>query len=97
MASKATTQGESDQVDQVKVEISQIVQRALRDAGVNVEVTDDLSLVESGLLDSLSIISLVQLLQQRFDIHVSVSDVRVEVFDTVNALAPFVASRVGTG
>mgnify|MGYP002623418377 CR=1 FL=1 len=82
-------------MNDMKAEIRDIVQHALRDAGVDIEVTDDLSLVESGLLDSLSIISVVQLLQKRFDISVGVADVTVEVFDTVNALAPFVADRAG--
>ena len=82
-------------MEEIKTKLRELVQETLRDAGVAVDVTDDLSLVESGLLDSLSIISVVQKLQHSFDIDVGVADITVEVFDSIDAMAPFVAQRAG--
>ncbi len=80
-------------MEELKSKIRTIVQGAISDAGMNLDVDDDLPLIESGLLDSLSIISVVQRLQQAFDVDVQASDVTAEVFGSVNKLTAFVASR----
>ena len=80
-------------MDELKRHLTTVVRQTLGQAGLEIEVTSDLSLMESGLLDSLSVVVLAQRLQETFDIDVDVADVTLGNFDSVDALAAFVFSR----
>jgi acyl carrier protein len=51
------------------------------------------SLIESGLLDSLSIVYVVQGLQERFEIDLDFADVTLENFDSVDVITTLVSER----
>jgi len=75
------------------VQIKEIVQETIDASGLEIEVDDDMSLIDGGLLDSMSIVKLVQELQQAFDIDIDFSDITVSNFDSVNALSQYVVER----
>lgn len=67
------------------------------DLDVNIdleEIGDDVSLLESGLaLDSVVIVELISLLEQRFDFHFSDEDMKPALFENLTTLAQFVAEK----
>jgi len=73
--------------------IREIVQETIDASGLGIEVEDDMSLVEGGLLDSMSIVRLVQDLQQEFDIDIDFGDITITNFDSVSVLSEYVQSR----
>lgn len=58
-------------------------------------LTDDLPLRTSGIIDSMGVIRLTSLLEDRFGIRVDAHETGVENTDTVNAIVAFVASKLG--
>ncbi len=73
--------------------IREIVQETIDASGLGIEVEDDMSLVEGGLLDSMSIVRLVQDLQQEFDIDIDFGDITITNFDSINVLSAYVEDR----
>ena len=60
---------------------------------LNLEIDDvDQDLIEEGLLDSLSLVEMLLMLEQEFGIEVSIVDIDFDQFRTVRNLATFVAS-----
>lgn len=55
------------------------------------------SLLETGILDSLSLLRLVVFIQERFGIMVDDVDLIPENFDTVEAICAYLRSRAGEG
>jgi acyl carrier protein len=55
---------------------------------------DDLDLHESGLLDSLTTLALVEMLENTFDIEVRVDESGPATFGTVTRLVAYVGSKV---
>lgn len=56
-------------------------------------IADDVSLVDSGFLDSFALPTLVAALEQRFDIKIPDSDLSIDNFDTIAKISAYVASR----
>ena len=77
----------------ISEKIRVIVQETIDASGLGIDVEDDMSLVEGGLLDSMSIVRLVQDLQQEFDIDIDFGDITITNFDSVTVLTEYVASR----
>jgi acyl carrier protein len=56
-------------------------------------LTDDASLMESGILDSLSLLRLVVFLEERFGITVGDADLLPDNFASVNAICAYLRAR----
>jgi len=56
-------------------------------------LANDTSLIESGILDSLSLLRLVVFLQDRFQLTVDETDLLPENFDSVNAICAYLRAR----
>ena len=57
------------------------------------ELTQELSLLESGIVDSLGVLDLVGFIEQQFGIEAQDDDLVPENFDSIDALARFVRER----
>jgi acyl carrier protein len=57
------------------------------------EVGDQESLLEAGILDSMGVLALVSFIQARYEISVTDDEMMPENFDTLDAIAAFVASK----
>ncbi len=79
----------SDEREKIRI----LVGEAVANSGIDIEIADDTSLVESGVLDSFSIVNLVQELQMSFDVDLDFADITVENFDSINALASFIGTK----
>jgi acyl carrier protein len=58
-------------------------------------LADDTSLLETGVLDSLSLLKLMLFVQERFGIAVDDVDLTPEHFDSVDAICRYLRSRAG--
>jgi acyl carrier protein len=56
-------------------------------------LTDGTPLLESGILDSLSLLQLVVFLEERFEITVGDADLLPENFETVNTICAYLRTR----
>lgn len=75
--------------------VKNIIQEVLLDSvSVEFDLTDDMSLVDGGLLDSLSIVRVVQMLMDQFPIEIGVEDITLDNFDTLGTIVRLVQSRV---
>jgi acyl carrier protein len=65
-----------------------------RDVG---SVADQESLLESGILDSMGVMSLVAFLEGKYRISIADDDMMPENFDTIDAIAAFVERQRSAG
>jgi acyl carrier protein len=56
-------------------------------------LSNDASLLEGGILDSLSLLRLVVFLERHFNVRVGESDLLPENFDNVNAICTYLRAR----
>jgi acyl carrier protein len=64
-------------------------------AGSSVEVTRETGLLESGLLDSINLVGLIQFIEEKFSIQIPDSDIGAELFETPASIADYVERRMG--
>ena len=64
-----------------------------RERGLTDRPSPDMSLVDSGLLDSLSIVTFVGQLETKFGITISMSDMTLDNFDNINLITELVKSK----
>ena len=57
------------------------------------KVNDDEALVSSNLLDSIAIIDLTVVIEEKFKIRISNKDINEENFDTINKIAAFIQTK----
>jgi acyl carrier protein len=57
------------------------------------ELTQDLSLLDSGIVDSLGVLDLVGFIEEQFGIEAQDDDLVPENFDSIESLARFVRER----
>ncbi|WP_437580011.1 acyl carrier protein [Sorangium sp. So ce887] len=57
---------------------------------------DDTPLRSSGILDSISTLRLIQFVESRFEIEVSIGDANSSNFDSIDSVAAYVAAKKAT-
>lgn len=88
------TETQSAPGDDVMLRVSAILAEFIRQAtGLESQIDKDMSLIESGLLDSLSIVSLIQALQDAFDVQIAAQDVTIENFDRPAAICALIRDK----
>ena len=72
------------------------IRNYLLNNSVNADVTelaDEQSLLEAGVIDSAAMLDLIMFLEQAFQIHVDEDDMIPENFDSIAAMAEYVAGK----
>lgn len=57
------------------------------------ELSDDLSLIREGIIDSLGIFMLVSFIDEKFDVKVESDDIILENFETVTKIRDLIIAR----
>jgi acyl carrier protein len=83
----------TEQVENVKEQIREFVQEAAQRKGVS-GVTDDQSLVESGVIDSLGIFRLVAFLEENFRVRIGDEEIVGENFESIVSIERFVMKKL---
>lgn len=81
--------------ERIENDLREYIQKEFMAGKSDVELKNDLSLVEAGVLDSLAIFTLIAYLEERFGVKVESEDVVIENFDTIDALRELVLQRTG--
>jgi acyl carrier protein len=68
--------------------------REFNESGFHESIGDDESLIESGILDSLSILKLISFMDERFDIMPPEDELKPEKLETLNLIALFIAQKL---
>lgn len=64
-------------------------------AASQVKVERDTGLLETGLLDSINLVGLIQFLEERFAIRIPDSDIGADLFESPATLISYVEKRLG--
>lgn len=80
-------------MDEIERSIMQHIQDVA--AGSQVSVTRETGLLETGLLDSINLVGLIQFLEERFAIRIPDSDIGAELFTSPASVIAYVEQRVG--
>ena len=83
----------TQQVQSTKDQIREFVKEAAQRKGVN-DVTDTLSLVQSGVIDSLGIFRLVSFLEENCKVRIADEEIVGENFETINDIDRFVTTKL---
>lgn len=70
------------------------VARAVAEAGGAGPVTAQTGLLETGLMDSIGLVGLIQFIESEFDLTIPDADLNPELFETPATLADYVARRL---
>lgn len=65
-------------------------------AGSQVSVTRDTGLLDTGLLDSINLVGLIQFLEDHFSIKIPDSDIGADLFTSPATLIAYIERRLGT-
>jgi len=74
--------------------IREAFQTELKDNGFHDSIKDDESLVDTGIMDSLGILILLSILQEKFGISINESELKEDNFISVNAIADFIEKKL---
>jgi acyl carrier protein len=78
---------------QVESVINEYISREIVQDAALLPLSNESSLLEAGILDSLSLLQLVVFLEGRFKITVGEADLLPENFDTINAICAYLRAR----
>lgn len=70
------------------------LQGVATESGVGVTVTAETPLLESGLLDSINLVRLVQFLEEQFAIRIPDGDLGADLFATPAAISAYIERRL---
>jgi acyl carrier protein len=73
--------------------ITQFVTEILLQRGITAKPSPDTSLIDSGLIDSLSVVTFVGQLEVAFDITISMADMTLDNFDNIQLICELVRSK----
>ncbi|MEO6395573.1 MAG: acyl carrier protein [Devosia sp.] len=78
-------------------QVEQSIMNHIREvaAGSNVTVTRDVGLLDSGLLDSINLVGLIQFLEEQFSIKIPDSDISADLFASPASVIAYVERRLG--
>ncbi len=76
-----------------KEKIRQFIVKELISDGSGAELTDTGSLIDSGVIDSLGIMSLLGFLEENFSIQISGEDLVPDNFASISTISDFVALK----
>lgn len=88
---------ESNEITEVKSRLKQLIAYEL-DTSIEIEsITDEMSLYEDGVgLDSISIVNLIVLIEEKFEITLSETDLTTASFKNINSLSEFVSLKISS-
>lgn len=82
-------------MDNIEQPILNYLAKAVDEAGGTEKVTAKTGLLETGLLDSIGLVGLVQFIEAEFGLQIPDADLNSELFETPASVAEYVARRLG--
>lgn len=88
-----TLKREEKMTKDIQETITQIVAKTLLLNGITAKPSPDTSLIDSGMIDSLSVVTFVGQLEKEFDITILMTDMTLENFDNIQLISELVRSK----
>ena len=82
-------------MSELKEQIRAFMAECAQSRGIAVDFTDEESLVDSEIMDSLTFFRVVAFLEDTFPLRVAPQDIEFENFGTINAIHEYVARKLG--
>ncbi|MCR5581251.1 MAG: hypothetical protein K6F66_06640 [Pseudobutyrivibrio sp.] len=79
---------------EVEIKIKEIIIETM-DGTVPEDITEKTKLITSGFLDSFGIISMLETLESTFDVVISLEDVELSAFETIESIAGMINAKKG--
>lgn len=73
--------------------MNESVLEILVDIRPDIDFNEEINLVDGGILDSFDIVSIISDLNDAFDIHIRVTDLKPENFNSLNAIVNLVKAK----
>jgi len=81
-------------IEEILELVTKLVTEMLLQRGINVKPSPDTSLIDSGLIDSTSVVTFVADLEGAFGITISMSDMTLDNFDNITRISELVRSKL---
>jgi acyl carrier protein len=81
----------------VRAEMRKFIEESFLYLHPGVELTDGADFIESGIIDSLGFVELVEEVQSRYDVAVEDIEITEENFGSIDAIAAFVQRKRAVG
>lgn len=80
-------------------DVEQSIMNHIREvaAGSDIKVTRETQLLETGMLDSISLVGLIQFLEEHFAIKIPDDDIGADLFTSPASLIAYIEKRLGRG
>ena len=80
-------------------DIEQSIMQHIQDVAATsqISVTRETGLLDTGLLDSINLVGLIQFIEDKFKIRIPDSDIGAELFASPASLITYVERRLGSG
>ena len=79
---------------EIEQPIMAYIARAVSDTGVAQEITLQTGLLETGVLDSIGLVGLIQFIESEFAVQIPDADLVPELFETPATVAAYVSRRL---
>ena len=80
----------------IKKIVREFMIEELKESGFHENVRDDESLMDSFILDSLSILTLISFMDEKFGIIPADDEIKPEKFETVNLIGKYIKTKLDT-
>ena len=74
--------------------ITQFVTEILLQRGITAVPSPDTSLIDSGMIDSLSVVTFVGRLEEAFDVTITMADMTLDNFDNIQLICELIRSKL---
>ena len=78
----------------IRASIIEIITEDMEMETDEIDVKDDDSLIDGGLIDSMSILQLIEACQMEFDISIDPAELSIEHWDSINKICRFVQLKL---
>ncbi len=80
-----------------KDELRDFIRENLIDEGDPDDVSDDESLIERGVIDSMGLMQVIHFIEERTGVRIADEDILPENFESLNTIEQYIATRKGKG
>ena len=81
-------------MDEAKIKIKEIIIETM-DGMVPEDINEKTKLITSGFLDSFGIISMLEVLEETFDVTIPLEDLELSTFETIDNIAAMINQQKG--
>lgn len=87
------------EINEIKSKLRGVVADVIsRTTGMEFNVSDEDSLIDGGVIDSLSMVGLISSLEMEFEIFIHPAELSIDNFDNINKISDFIlAKKNGNG